>query len=92
MKYQCCPHIETIQFICCGNQLTGFYMRATLAFNGLKSNKKYIFEKKNIFQFFEIKETHREKAPSNKTPGLTKSTIMGIWVVGTSNQPFIRGS
>ena len=26
---QCCPH-------CCANQLTCFYMRATLALNGLK--------------------------------------------------------
>ena len=30
----CCPHVETGQLICCANQLTGFYMRATLAFNG----------------------------------------------------------
>ena len=34
----------------------------------------------------------REKAPSNKTPALTKSTNMGVWVVGTTNQLFIRGS
>ena len=26
-----------------------------------------------------------KKAPSNKTPALTKSENMGIWVVGTSN-------
>ena len=32
-----------------------------------------------------------EKAPSNKTTALTKSTNMGIWVVRTSNQLFIRG-
>ena len=42
--------------------------------------------------FYFLKDTHREKAPSNKTPALTKSTNMGIWVVGTSNQLFIRGS
>ena len=35
---------------------------------------------------------HKEKAPSNKTPGLTKSTNMGIWVGGTTNQLFISGS
>ena len=29
------PHIETSQLICCANQLTGFCMGATLAFNGL---------------------------------------------------------
>ena len=37
-------------------------------------------------------DTHREKAPSNKTPALKNSTNMGIWVIGTSNQFFIRGS
>ena len=31
----CCPQVETIQLICCANQLTGFYMGATLVFNGL---------------------------------------------------------
>ena len=37
-----------------------------------------------------IKDTHSEKAPSNKTLALTKSTNMGICVVDTSNQLFIR--
>ena len=36
MKCQCCPHIETSLLICCANQLTGFYTRTTLAFDGLK--------------------------------------------------------
>ena len=35
-KCQCCPHIETSQLICCANQLTGFYMWATLTFTELK--------------------------------------------------------
>ena len=39
-----------------------------------------------------IKDTHREKATSNKTPVLQKSTNMGMWDVGTSNQLFVRGS
>ena len=39
-----------------------------------------------------FKDTHREKAPSNKTPALRKSTNMGVWAVGTLNQLFIRGS
>ena len=39
----------------------------------------------------ELMEYFIKKAPSNKTPLLTKSTNMGIWVVGTSNQLFIRG-
>ena len=33
-----------------------------------------------------------EKAPSNKTPALTKSTNMVICVLGTSNQFFKRVS
>ena len=39
-----------------------------------------------------FKDTHREKAQSNKTPSLRKSTNMGIWAVGISNQIFVRGS
>ena len=39
-----------------------------------------------------VKGTHREKAPSNKTPALAKTSNMGIWVIGTLNQLFIRGS
>ena len=35
IKCHCFPHIETSQLICTGNQLIGFYMRATMAFNGL---------------------------------------------------------
>ena len=39
-----------------------------------------------------VKDTHREKAPSNKTPALTKSINMGIWVDSTTNELFIKGS
>ena len=39
-----------------------------------------------------FKDTHMEKAPSNKTPAFTKSMNIDIWVVVTSNQLFIRGS
>ena len=35
IKCQCCPHIENSQEICTANELTGFYMRVALAFNGL---------------------------------------------------------
>ena len=47
-----------------------------------------INKKKNMH----LKDTHREKAPSNKTTELTKSTNMGIYFDGTSNQLFIKGS
>ena len=39
-----------------------------------------------------FKDTHRKKAPSNKTPVLRKGTNMGVWAVGTLNQLAIRGS
>ena len=39
-----------------------------------------------------LKDTHREKAPSNKTLALTESMNMSIWVAGTLNQVFVRGS
>ena len=39
-----------------------------------------------------FKDTHREKTTSNKTPAQTKGTNMDIWVVGTSNQLFKKGS
>ena len=37
-KCQNYPHIETSQLVCTVNQLSGFYMRVTLAFNKLKCN------------------------------------------------------
>ena len=58
------------------------------------SMKLFCFEKK-VTSFLSqpfIKDTHVEKAPSNKTPALTESTNMSIWVVGRTNQLFIRGS
>ena len=39
-----------------------------------------------------LKDIHGEKAPSNKTPALINSENMEIWVIGTLNQLFIRGS
>ena len=36
-----------------------------------------------------VEDTHREKVPSSKTPALTESTNMNIWVVVTLNQLFI---
>ena len=50
------------------------------------------FKMEGLHMLKGFKDTHGEEAPSNKTPALTKSTNMGIWVVGTSNQFFIRGS
>ena len=57
----------------------------------LLCNKQHL---SNIWTLFyeKDKDTHEEKAPSNKTSALTKSTNMGIWVVGTSHQLYLRGS
>ena len=65
------------------------------------TTNKYLFQKTNSFETgisdhhhliaTVIKYTHREKARSNKTPALRKSTNMGVWAVGTLNQLFIRG-
>ena len=41
VKRQSCHHIETTQLICSANQLTGFYMMVTLAFNELILDAKY---------------------------------------------------
>ena len=35
IKCQRCSHIETSQLVCTANQLAGFYMKSTLALNGL---------------------------------------------------------
>ena len=45
IKCQCCPHIETSQLICCANQVTGFYMRATFVFNLLRQFAEYFLQK-----------------------------------------------
>ena len=37
--------METSQLICCANRLTGYYMRATLALNGLRMNSWFALHK-----------------------------------------------
>ena len=39
-----------------------------------------------------LKDTHKKKAPSKKTPMLSKRMNTDIWVFGTSKQLLIRGS
>ena len=48
---QFCPNIETSQLICCANRLTGFYIRATLIFNGLMDKVKNKHRFTEIFLF-----------------------------------------
>ena len=59
-------------------------------------NILFSYKDKDIGRFSNLhqctfKDIHWEKAPSNETPTLSKSMNMDIWVVGTSNQLFIRG-
>ena len=39
-----------------------------------------------------LKDTHRENKSSKKNQGLRKSINMDNWVIGPSNQQFIRSS
>ena len=41
LKGQSLNHIETSELICSGNQLTGFYMMATLVLNEFNTNFPY---------------------------------------------------
>ena len=42
--------------------------------------------------YYSVKDTHREKAPSDKASAHTKNMNIGILVVSISNELFIRGS
>ena len=70
------------------NILTFKHLILIFQFNilGFYSDRIFFIEKKLLGI---LKENHREKAPSNKTPTLSKSMNMDILVVGTSNQLFI---
>ena len=94
-KCQCCPHIESSQLICIVNQFTGFYMRATLALNGLNPSISFdfvhyfLFTSKynaNMLAPFELKLNHKitwawnqKILISGSSYLLLKSTPMQIW-------------
>ena len=46
----------------------------------------------NGYSRISFKDTNKEKALLNKTPTLSESMNMDIWIVVTSNQLFITGS
>ena len=72
---RCCPHLKTSQVICCANQLTGFYMRGTLALNGLKNHLQCIsFEIQTQLRNFKKSVTEVLKV-SLSCPCLEQSTI-----------------
>ena len=49
IKCQCCPRIETNQLISTANQLTGFYMRATLTLKEGDKDGAYFKIRKLIY-------------------------------------------
>ena len=44
-----------------------------------------------IFIKILVKDTHKENTLSNKTQAPSKTINIDIWIIGTSNQLFIRG-
>ena len=63
IKCQCCSHIETSQLTCYANQSTGFYMRAILAFNGLKQIIKLLKNCKTQNAYHISTVCHRDIVP-----------------------------
>ena len=80
-------HDSTYCEACVGNHAIFKYHRKFV-----NENLDYTSVLNILIQTLIFKDTHREKALSKgKTPALTKSTNMDIWVVGTTNQ-LLRGS
>ena len=61
IKHQSCHHIETSQLICTANQLTGFYMMPTLAFNELILLYKIKLCQKKVVEKLSFNELKIEK-------------------------------
>ena len=62
------------------NKVTNFLLQET---NQISTHDNSIWNiSKILLHLWAVKDTHREKSPSNKTPALSKSMNMDIWVVG----------
>ena len=61
IKCQCCPYVETSQLICCANELTGFYMRVTLALKGFTETLNFNWL---LFHSFPILRLYYPKNPT----------------------------
>ena len=73
------------------------FLRLSLLYYAYKSCKSYTYKMDPIYKQKKLKsltekETCREKLPSKNTRALSKGMNIDIWVVGTSNQRFMRGS
>ena len=67
IKCQSCHHIETSHLICRANQLTGFYMMATLAFNELMLVLCMVIQIQESYKF------------NNLDDGTLKSAVSQEW-------------
>ena len=74
IKWQSCYHVEASQMVCPVNQLTGFYMIATLGFNKLLVYK--ILEEKiihyQISNFFPVKDIEEKRFSGQVTLWIEK--------------------
>ena len=84
-SFQCVSEATARKFV--KNLLSHKATAVEIPVNALKNSETCLFKLTNW-----IEGTHREEAPSNKTPALTKSMNIDLYVVGTSNQLLIRGS
>ena len=55
LKCQYSPHIETSQLICCANQLNGFFTKAPLALDGLRTVSDFYYYWLFNFDAFSVK-------------------------------------
>ena len=84
-SFQCVSEATVRKFV--KNLLSDKAAAGEIPVNALKNSETCLFKLTNW-----IEDTHREEAPSNKTPALTKSMNIDLYVVGTSNQLLIRDS
>ena len=89
IKCQCCLHIETSQLICTSNQLTGFYIRLSLAFTGLiirySSKQRYLLHDAvndmAIFQVYYLWQFIRKLQQNMRT----KANYKKLFIYNTKN-------
>ena len=83
-----CNFKATVNLFSCVKKESYFYMKIIIALSHIR--KIASFQMYSFCLTIILKDTHRKKSLSNKTQSLLKSMNMDIWVVGTSNQLFIR--
>ena len=75
VTFLCCPHIETCQLICRVNQFTGYYMRATLALNGLSNDSRVSKSSEGLMSAFKVFTLHTGHCHSSSFFALKKNML-----------------